>query len=174
MTDIIYHVAASLDGFIATVDDGVAWLPQIDAAGEDFGYHAFYDSIDALLMGSRTYAQVMRHAEWPYPGKPCWVFTHRRLADPPPEVIATAQAPSLVVAELRGRGLKRGWLVGGGQLASSFRSVGLISEYVIGVVPTILGMGIPLLAGGGPVEQLKLAACERFARGEVLLHYRRG
>jgi dihydrofolate reductase len=171
MVEIVYYVASSLDGYIATTDGGVEWLPAIESTGEDYGYYAFYASIDALLMGSHTYEQVLRHGRWPYSGKPCWVFSRRQLQVAQAEIILTSQSPRDIVAELHTRRLHRVWLVGGGELAESFRAQGLITEYVIGVIPTILGAGIPLFASPGPREQLKLIECKAFPRGEVLLRY---
>ena len=83
------------------------------------------------------------------------------------------QSPSDIVVEPHTRRLHRVWLVGGGELAASFRAHGLIDEYVIGVIPTILGAGIPLFASPGPGEQLKLVECKAFPKGEVLLRYLR-
>jgi dihydrofolate reductase len=173
MAEIVYYVAASLDGYIATAEGGVEWLPTIDAAGEDYGYYEFYASVEALLMGSRTYAQVLRHGSWPYPGKPCWVFSRQQIKVTQPEVILTSGSPNVILAQLQAAQLNRVWLVGGGQLASSFRAHGLIAEYVIGVIPTILGAGIPLLVSPGPLEKLKLIECKPFSSGAVLLRYLR-
>jgi len=78
MVEIVYYAAASLDGFIATPDGGVDWLPPIEAGGEDYGYGDFYPSVDAILMGSATYENILRHAAWPYPDKRCWVFSKQR------------------------------------------------------------------------------------------------
>jgi dihydrofolate reductase len=69
VTEIIYYVAASLDGYIAMPDGGVDWLSPYNTANEDYGYSAFYGSVDALIEGSRTYEQVLGFGEWPHPGK---------------------------------------------------------------------------------------------------------
>jgi dihydrofolate reductase len=173
MVEIVYYVAMSLDGFIATLDGGIDWLPRLDPEGEDFGYRAFYDSVDGLIMGRRTYDKVRRHAAWPYPRKPCWVFTHRPLEGEPPEVIETSQPLTALIAEMERYKLKRIFLVGGGQLASQFQRQGLIAEYSIGLVPAILGSGVPLFAGPGEFEKLMLLDTRSFATGEVLMRYRR-
>lgn len=173
MVEIVYYVAMSLDGFIATLDGGIDWLPRLDPEGEDFGYRAFYDSVDGLIMGRRTYDKVRRHAAWPYPRKPCWVFTHRPLEGEPPEVIETSQPLTALIAEMERYKLKRIFLVGGGQLASQFQRQGLIAEYDIGLVPAILGSGVPLFAGPGEFEKLMLLDTRSFATGEVLMRYRR-
>ncbi len=66
MTEVVYYVAMSLDGCIATADGGVEWLAPFESGGEDRGYVDFYSSIDSLLMGSRTYEQILSFGDWPY------------------------------------------------------------------------------------------------------------
>lgn len=173
MPEIVYYAAASLDGYIATRDGGIDWLPPIEADGEDYGYHDFYASVDSIVMGSLTYEKVLRHAEWPYPGKPCWVFTRRPLTATAPGVVLTAGPPEKVMEEIAGRNLKRTWLLGGGKLASSFRERGMIDTYGIGLVPAILGGGIPLLAPHGGLERLMLSGCQGYPDGSVMLWYRK-
>lgn len=173
MVEVVYYVATSLDGFIATLDGGIDWLPQLESESEDFGYRAFYDSVDGLIMGRLTYDKIRRHAAWPYPKRPCWVFTHRPIEGEPAEVIPTAQPLPQVLAEMESYKLRRIFLVGGGRLASQFQRQGLIAEYNIGLVPVLLGTGMPLFAGPGEFERLKLIDTRSFATGEVLMRYRR-
>ncbi len=171
MTEIIYYVAASLDGYIATPDGGVDWLSAYNTEGEDYGYSAFYQSVDALIEGSKTYEQALGFGEWPHPGKPCWVCTRRALETNHPEVRFTSGGPEEVVAELRRRGLRRVWLVGGAQLAASFRKQRMIDQYIVSVIPTVLGSGIPLFGSPGPQENLRLTDCKRYPSGVVQLSY---
>ena len=49
---------------------------------------------------------------WPYPNRPCWVFSQRRLEVAPPDVVVTDRSPRQVVTELEARGCQRAWLVG--------------------------------------------------------------
>jgi dihydrofolate reductase len=185
MPELIYYVAASLDGFIATPDGGIGWLAPFEATGEDYGYAAFYASIDALLLGSRTYEQALGFDPWPYPGKPCWVFSRRPQNRARPEVVVTAQSPGAVASDLDARGIRRAWLVGGGQLAGAFRAEGLIGEYILAVIPVILGAGIPLFGAPAPdlpvlpeasqlsmpVEALNLIEHKVYSNGVVQLRY---
>jgi hypothetical protein len=70
---LVYYVAASLDGYIARPDGAVDWLESIEASGEDHGYEAFYQNIDGLLMGRATYDMVRGFGiDWPYPASPVW------------------------------------------------------------------------------------------------------
>jgi dihydrofolate reductase len=170
--EIIYYAAASLDGHIATADGGIAWLAPFEATGEDYGYAAFYASVDALLLGSRTYEQVLTFGEWPYADKPCWVFSRRPLEPARSEVIVTPRTPGEVVAELDARGMRRAWLVGGGQLAAAFRAEALISEYIVAIIPVILGSGISLFGSAGPEQKLGLIEHKSYSNGVVQMRYR--
>src|SRR5438132_695018 len=77
--DVIYYVAVSLDGSIAPADGTLSWLAPFESSGDDYGYTAFYQSIDAVLLGRHTFEHAATCAQWPYPNKPCWVFSQRRL-----------------------------------------------------------------------------------------------
>jgi dihydrofolate reductase len=187
MPEIVYYVAASLDGYIATPDGGIAWLEPFEGTGEDYGYSAFYASVDTLLLGSRTYEQVLTFESWPYPGKPCWVFSRRSLAPARPEVRVTAQRPREVAAELDALGSHKAWLVGGGLLAGAFEAEGLITEYMVAIIPVLLGAGIPLFCAPAAeleglssalstlpsVQALRLVAHSVYQNGVVQLHYSR-
>src|SRR6476660_1787049 len=99
MVSFQYFVASSLDGFIATAGDNLAWLLQFDGfeGGQD-SYDAFIADVGCIVMGGETYAclrrrprQGRRHRRvarehepdtWPYPGTPSWVFTRHEHAAP--------------------------------------------------------------------------------------------
>ena len=169
MVEIVYYAAVSLDGLIATPDGGVDWLPPIEAGGEDYGYGDFYASVDAILMGSATYENILRHAA--YPDKRCWVFSKQRrdAKSSTANIAFTGAAPDYMVEELTGQGIKRAWIVGGGKLAASFRERGLITSYGLCIVPTILGGGIPLLAPRGSLDKPMLSGCQTYPDGAVML-----
>jgi dihydrofolate reductase len=168
---VIYYVAASLDGCIAISDGGLEWLAPFEGKGEDYGYDAFYDSVDAVLLGSRTYEKSQSFGAWPFPGKPSWVFSRRGIAAEQGDIVITSDSPAQVMAELDQRGVQRAWLVGGGALAGSFRQHRLITEYIVSVIPVILGEGIPLFASSGDREYLQLADSRSYPNGVVQLRY---
>lgn len=171
--EIIYYVAVSLDGYVAPLDGKVDWLAAYNSGDEDYGFWEFYNSVDALVEGSKTYDQALGFGEWPHPGKPCWVFTNRRLEVKQPEVTLTSATPSEVVTQLKARGFRRLWLVGGSRLAASFRASGLTTEYVLSIMPVFLGAGIPLFGTNGPKETLKLVESKSYPSGLVQLRYLR-
>jgi dihydrofolate reductase len=172
MAVIVYYVAASVDGFIATLEGGIEWLAPFEGREEDHGYSEFYASVDAVLVGGRTYEACLKFAEWPWPGKPCWVFSRQGREVKEPGVILTDREPAEIVKELDKRGIKRAWLVGGGELAGAFRDAGLIDEYIISFVPVILGDGIPIFGYCSAREKLQLAGSKSFSTGIVQVHYK--
>jgi dihydrofolate reductase len=171
-TEIVYSAGVSLDGYIADKDDGVDWLHAAMVKGESYGLDEFQRSIDAVLMGSRTYEVSIGLGGRPGSKTPCWVFSQRPLNAEGKGLIVTRETPSAVAAELSQRGIRRAWLMGGGKLASSFLAAGLIDEITLGLMPVVLGSGIPLFDGGIRPTHLKLVKKEEFKGGALGLTFR--
>ena len=169
MPTITYYVAASLDGYIADASGGVDWLPQGES--EDYGYTEFYAGVDALVMGRRTYDQVLEFEQWPYAGKPTYVFTGHPPDDNPYGVEFVRADPADFASEIASLYDATLWLVGGADLAEQFRSASLIDEYMIHVIPTILGRGVPLFRGDAPHTGLALIETRAYDDGMVMLRY---
>lgn len=168
---LIYYVAASLDGYIARPDGRVDWLEAIQTSGDDHGYHAFYDGIDALLMGRMTFDALMDcEGAWPYPNKPCLVLTRYPHQHLPPGVSMRHCTPSEALTELAALGHQRIWLVGGGSLAGNCFAAGLLDELVVSLEPYLLGAGIPMFSSGLE-RSLRLHEQRSFSSGVVQLHY---
>ena len=175
MFEVIYYVAASLDGYIATAGGSVDWLSRFHAGGEDHGAGELQASVDALLLGSHTYEFALQLGHWPAPDKLTWVFTRRELSILHPSITLTAQTPREVIGLLASRGLRRAWLMGGGELAASFHADRLISRYIISVFPVLLGSGIPLLAPHtSPPDTLRFVSAKPYKTGIVQLVYESG
>ncbi len=171
MCRLIYYAACSVDGYIAGPKGEIDWLSAFESEGEDYGYKAFYDSIDALLMGRNTFDQLQSFGAWPYPDKPCWVVTTRKSSSDRPNIrFTTLQLPALL-AQLQAQHMNRVWLVGGSRLAAAFREEDLISDYIITLLPVILGDGIPLLETTQKRDNLTLKDYLSFGGGVLQLHY---
>ncbi|GAA5785784.1 hypothetical protein YWS52_21060 [Chitiniphilus shinanonensis] len=123
-------------------------------------------------MGRSTYTQVLDMGEWPYAGKPSYVFTHRPLDQAPADVEAVTCTPEELLQTLAGRGLRHVWLVGGARVAQEWMEAGLIDEFIFTLAPVILGSGISLFASVPPTR-LKLLSSRAYADGLVQLHYQR-
>lgn len=133
MTTIALYIATSLDGYIVRKDGSVDWLSIVETSETDHGYADFYQSIDALVMGRKTYQTsiALGAGEWVYPGKPCYVFTRRHQPSEQSDVFFTSASPDRVVQEMETQGLQRVWLVGGAELVTSFLKLQLIDEFIL-------------------------------------------
>ncbi|KAF1052541.1 MAG: putative protein YyaP [Stenotrophomonas maltophilia] len=172
MPTLIYYVATSLDGFIARADGGLDWLDDTHQADQDYGYAAFYASVDALLMGSETWRTCQGFDSWPYSGKPTVVLSRDTALKPPQaQVSAVHNSPGEALQALAQQGHERIWLVGGGRLAGNCLAAGLIDELVISIIPRLLGSGVPLFAGC--IERvLQLLEVRAFPNGVIQQRYR--
>ena len=174
MVDVVYSVAVSLDGFVARPDLDFDWLGPFMASGDDY-VGEFIDSMGALLVGSHTYAESEQTVEWfgqgPCSGKPVYVFTSRQLPISGPNVTLTDASPQQFVAELAERGVTQAGLLSGPSLLSSFRAAGLVTGYFLGIIPVVLGGGLPLFDSPRPPENLRLTDSKVWPNGVVQLRY---
>jgi dihydrofolate reductase len=63
------------------------------------------------------------------------------------------------------------WMMGGGEIIAAFLDEGAIDEFIITVVPTLIGEGIPLMAHRRRDAPLRLRSVEQFPDDVVQLHY---
>ena len=163
-------VGTSLDGFLARPNGDFDFLsPSGDVP---HGYDEFMATVDALVIGRKTFEVVNRMAEWPYGHKPVIVLSSRPLAHVPPGVAIEhmSGAPREVTERLATRGLKHIY-VDGGITVQRFLEAGLIDRLIITRVPVVIGAGIPLF---GPTDRdvlLKHVATRTFATGLVQSEY---
>jgi dihydrofolate reductase len=145
------YIATSLDGFIAKRDGSIDWLNEANAVvpeGEDCGFMAFMDSVDALIMGRKTYEQVLSFGQWAYGDTPVVVLSHNSIEIPlrlPDTVSHSAESPSAILKRLAANDVKHVY-VDGGSTIQSFIAESLIDEITITIIPVVLGGGIPLFA----------------------------
>ena len=138
------------------------------------GYDEFFAGIGSLVMGRRTFDQVLGWG-WPYGEKPAAILTSTRLPGTAP---ASAFAwdvddPAGLVERLRREAPGGVWIVGGGRTAGLFLAAGLLDEVELTVMPLILGRGIPLWPGEGTGHhRLELLRAHGHQNGAVHLHYR--
>ena len=146
---------------------------QPEPAG-DYGYQAFFDSVDALVMGRNTFDLVRTFGHWPYGTKPVVVLTSRPL-ELPPDLRSTVQVlagrPEDVAVRLAARGLRRLY-VDGGRVVQSFLAAGLVERLILTRIPVLLGKGIPLFGAlpGGDVR-LRHVRTRTFVTGLVQSEY---
>ncbi|MDY9925111.1 dihydrofolate reductase family protein [Methanosarcina sp.] len=167
------YIACSLDGYIAREDGSIDWLTKYEINPEtDYGYSEFYASIGTVLMGRKTYEQVLGFGDWPYGEKKSYVFTRQK------EPLRREKNVEFVSGDIGGfaRHLKENteediWLVGGSQLIKVFLEENLVEDMIVFVVPIILGSGIPLFDRIGKEIRLRIINTERYESGLVRLEY---
>lgn len=174
MKNIIY-AALSLDGFIADARGGVDWLMSIpNPENSDYGFARFMDSIDAVLMGRRTFEAVLSFKAWPYE-KPVYVLSET-LQSLPAHLEGRASLisgpPRRIVEDLHARGLENLY-IDGGRTIQGFLEADLIDEMVLTRVSRILGRGIPLFSPALPALDFKLVKTEKLNDYLVKNHYLR-
>jgi dihydrofolate reductase len=136
-------IATSLDGFIARANGDLDWLPP--GGGEPHGYDEFMATVDALVIGRKTFDTVLAFDTWPYGGKPVYVLSTRTLAPAPLGAVVERMsgAPVDIVSQLAARGIRHVY-VDGGITIQRFLQAGLIQRLIITRIPVLLGAGIPL------------------------------
>lgn len=144
-----YYTATTLDGFLADEHDSLAWLFKQDIDEEGPGNaDAFIAEVGAQVMGATTYLWVLENQPDWLPQMPTFVFTHRDLEPANEHVVFLAGEPTdhrSAIEEAAGD--KDVWMMGGGDLAASFASVGMLDEVQVSIAPVMLGSGRPLFGG---------------------------
>jgi dihydrofolate reductase len=167
----IFYGAVSADGFIARPDGSVEWLDRPRPKG-NYGWSAFYDSVDTCILGRHTYDLSVRFGRPEVcAGKKNYVFSRTLKKAASPKVIIVNEAVRGFAERLRAEKGKDIWLMGGGQLLAGFLDSGQVDEFIIHVIPRMIGEGIPLVAPRHRNLSLKLLASKTFPDGVVRLHY---
>jgi dihydrofolate reductase len=144
---VVYYLAMSLDGFIADHEGGVEWLDDLSIDHKNTGYESFYEGIDGLIMGRKTYDFVYDYGQWPYDCKPAWVCTSQELSPLTGCNIQPGRGADSAISEASSMGLTSIWVVGGGNLARSLLEQGLLTHISVSAMPIVLGKGIKLFDG---------------------------
>lgn len=170
--EVIYMFAMSLDGFIARQDGSFDWLDDYPADA-DFDFDSFLASVSGIVMGRGTYDVIRRDGRWDYAKWPCVVATSRPVQDLPDNAEVLAGTSAELVARLRERGADgRIWILGGGELARQFLDAGLLDTIETGIIPIVLGAGIPAFGGAQPDRWLDLDFAKPLANGAIHARWR--
>ncbi|GGC77941.1 dihydrofolate reductase [Thalassobacillus devorans] len=166
---LIFYGAISVDGFLARENHALDWL--IGTEGEhDTGYEEFYDSIDTILMGRKTYDQIqVLMEEFPYQDKKCYVFSRSTYGSTEHVEFIDEDIAAFTKALKKEAG-RRIWIVGGGEVLYPLLQERMVDEFIIQVAPTIIGRGIPLFIPGETENQLKLLDVKQYKQFAEL-HY---
>ena len=163
------YMAISLDGFIASRDGTVRWLEPYDPY--EVGFGEFLASVDTVVMGRRSYDQMLEFGPWPYGGRRTIVLTRRPLVPTTPDTEATADPVPLLADRLAADSASDVWIFGGGEIARAFLAAGRLDTLELCIVPVLVGDGIALFGPGTAPRNLRLALTRPYAHGLVRLDY---
>jgi dihydrofolate reductase len=156
----------SLDGFIAGPNGEADWIST--DPDPEFDFKAYYSQFDTILMGRRTF-EVVKGAGGggSTPDMHVFVFSRTLRQEDHPGV-TIVDDPKGLIAELRSKRGKDVWLWGGGSLFRSFTELGLVDTVEVGVVPILLGEGVPLLSPPAKRIALKLTGHKLYAKSGIM------
>src|SRR5258708_2844697 len=167
MRSVVLALGISLDGYIARLNGAVDFLFM----PKGYSMASFFVPFDPASMGrrARDAGLKMSGGSLPRPHMAMYVFSK---ANPPGErdgVVFVNEPPATFIRKLRKRPGKDIWLMGGGELARAFLIADLVDRLYLGVVPVLLGEGIPLFPGGFPQRDFTLLENKRYSKWLVAL-----
>ncbi|WP_433971690.1 dihydrofolate reductase family protein [Tunturiibacter lichenicola] len=161
----------SVDGFLARPDHSLDFLETGEQ--EPHGFEEFYNSVDVVVIGRKTFDVVLTFGEWPYGKKQVVVLSSNPLNFSSIKngvVEQMSGEPSEVVTQLKARNFKHAY-TDGGITIQRFLSSGMIDRMIVTRVPILIGTGIPLF---GPIPHditLRHLATRTFKGGLVQSEY---
>lgn len=161
----------SLDGFVAGKDDDILWLSPYEDV--DYGYNEFFATVGAIIEGRRTYDMGVKQGWGNVHPVPTFILTHKAPAEKPanPDTVFTSDDLQEVLRQAKEKTDKNIWISGGAHVAQEFLKRGLVDEFILTIVPVILGEGIRLLDNIDQRIPLTLQEVKTFDKGLVQCIY---
>ncbi len=173
MRKIILNLAISLDGYICDENGGFDWIVGHGDTSNDtekvFDFETFTNSVDTVVMGSVAYEDCVLSGLDTYEGKQLVIATSRTFEPAKNTRFINGNITDYIL-DLRNEEGKDIWLFGGACSTDAFIKEDIIDQYIIGVIPTILGKGRRLFKENNPKIDLHLDDCI-ITDGITLLFY---
>ncbi|QCR21641.1 dihydrofolate reductase family protein [Pontibacter sp. SGAir0037] len=175
MRKISLFIAMSLDGYIAKPNDDLSFLKLVEKEGEDYGYAAFTNTIDTLIIGRRTYDYVLKEigpSHYDNGQRDVYVITRTERPQVGRTVFYTGNITELV-KRLKSEKGKNIYCDGGAEVINELLKHDLIDEFIISVIPVLLGNGTRLFKDDRPEQILEFIEAKTFETGLTQLHFKR-
>lgn len=170
---VILYIAASLDGYIAKPNDDLSFLSIVEKEGEDYGYADFIKSVDTVILGRKTYDWIMKQVpEFVHADKVTYVVTRTERPAVDNTRFYNGDLKELLMRLKQEEGSNI-FIDGGAQLVAELLKLKLIDEFIISIIPVMVGDGIRLFQDELPELNLQLVEVKKFDSGLVQLHYKR-
>lgn len=175
MRKISLFIAMSLDGYIAKPNNDLSFLKMVEKEGEDYGYTAFTETIDTLIVGRKTYDYVVKEIG----------SSHYDNGERDVYIITRTVRPSVgrtnfysgdlttLVKQLQSQNGKNIYCDGGAEVIDELLKNNLIDEMIISIIPILLGNGTRLFKDERPEQLLHFIEAKSFETGLVKLYYKR-
>jgi dihydrofolate reductase len=176
MRKVILGCGVTLDGYIARLDGSVDYLFMTKEGMKQMA--KFYKTIDTIVFGRKTLEATQRMAangdgEAPKGPWKTYVFSRTLPSGERDGLTFVKESPAAFMRKLRKKPGKHICHMGGGELARSFLQADLVDELWLGVIPILLGEGIPMFPSGFPQRDFKLVECKTFSQSQISLRYAR-
>ena len=175
MRKISLFIAMSLDGYIAKPNDDLSFLKLVEKEGEDYGYAEFTKTIDTLIIGRRTYDYVLKEiglSHYDTGKRDIYVITRTERPQVGRTIFYTGNITELV-KQLKSEKGKNIYCDGGAEVINELLKHNLVDEFIISVIPVLLGNGTRLFKDGRPEQTLEFIEAKTFETGLTQLYYKR-
>ena len=175
MRTLSLFIATSLDGYIAKPGDDLSFLKSVEKEGEDYGYKAFLSTIDTIIVGRKTYdwvADEIGDSHYNNGENNVYVITRTARPGVGKTVFYTGNLAELVI-KLKSEEGKNIYCDGGAEIINELLKNDMVDEFIISIIPVLVGNGTRLFQDGRPEHQVELVNATTFDTGLIQLHYRR-
>jgi len=173
MRKLSIFIATSLDGYIAKPNDDLSFLSVVEKEGEDYGYAEFNATVDTVIMGRKTYDYVINAigaSHYDNGEKNIIVVTRTEKPNVGKTTFYTGNLTELIKT-LKSENGKNIYCDGGAEIINELLKNDLVDEFIISVIPILVGSGTRLFKDGRPEQQLELLKTKTFDTGLTQLHY---
>lgn len=173
MRKLSLFIATSLDGYIAKDNDNLDFLKLVEKEGEDYGYAEFTANIDTIILGRKTYDWVLSEigaSHYDNGDRDVYVITRSPRPDSGRTKFYSGSLTALI-KQLRSQNGKDIYCDGGAEIVNKLIKSDLIDEYIISIVPVLLGSGVRLFKSERPEQVLELVETKTFDTGLTQLRY---
>jgi dihydrofolate reductase len=175
MRKLSLFIATSLDGYIAKPNDDLSFLKLVEKEGEDYGYSEFTSTIDTIIIGRKTYDYVLKEigaSHYDNGQRDVYVITRNERPQVGRTTFYTGNLAKLV-ERLKSEKGKNIYCDGGAEVINELLKHDLVDEFIISIIPVLLGDGIKLFKDGRPEQTLEFITVKTFETGLTQLHYKR-
>ena len=169
---VILYIATSLDGYISKPNDDLGFLSIVEQEGQDYGYADFVKTVDTVILGRKTYDKIISMGfGFPHADKDAYIITRTPRPNIGSVKFYTGDLKKLV-EDLKSESGKNIFCDGGAEIVNELLKENLIDEFIISVIPILVGSGTKLFKDGRPEQKLELVSVKSFNKDLTQLHYK--